>query len=359
MRDEIIELTTELVKFQTFSENKEEIRKCIDFIEDYFRDTPLLVLRFEKNDKPSLFISFRDTTEPEVILHGHVDVVGNGNDQFEVSFSEDGNKLYGRGAIDMKSQVAAMMVLFKELASEKRKPNIALMIVSDEESGGWDGSEHILNEGYTAKFFISGEVSDLGIGNLAKGILRFDLESRGKPAHAAMPWRGENAIEFLMQEFQKIKMLFEDKPDDNSWCSTVNLSLICGGTTINQVPDTCKISLDIRFLPEEDPQKIVTQIQNICPELEITNVKVSPPVSTDPTNKYVKSLSKCIRELTGENPKFTRQHSSSDARHFSQRGIPSIVFGPKGHGEHSHDEYVEVESLMLFYEILRKFVTSI
>ena len=126
---------------------------------------------------------------PTIVLHGHLDVVPGRPGQFEPRV--DGDRLYGRGAYDMKGALAAMLLTFAAMR-EQDGVRVRLGIVGDEESEEEEdrGSDHLVDTGFVGDFAITGEPTDLHIGVEAKGVLAVRLEVSGVAAHGATPWLG-------------------------------------------------------------------------------------------------------------------------------------------------------------------------
>ena len=101
--------------------------------------------------------------------------------------------------MDMKANVACLMTVFKDVADKVNYP-LGLQLVTDEEIGGFHGTKYQIEKGVRAEFVVVGESTDLNIKNRAKGILWAKISAKGKTAHGAYPWRGENAI-WKMNEF--------------------------------------------------------------------------------------------------------------------------------------------------------------
>ena len=152
MLQKIIELTNTLIRFKT-TEDSPSLVEAIDYIENYLREYPLVIKSYFRQGKPSLVITFRESKEIDFFLNGHLDVVDAKANDFEPRL-EEGGKLYGRGSSDMKGPLAAMIVLMMDLSQlePNKRPDIGLMIVSDEEIGGEAGTYYLLNEeGYRSK----------------------------------------------------------------------------------------------------------------------------------------------------------------------------------------------------------------
>ena len=174
----------------------------------------------------------------------------------------EGDRIYGRGAYDMKGALAAMMGALQELR-DARGVRVLLAVVPDEESEEEidRGTEFLIKSGYTGDFAITGEPTDLHVGVQAKGVLAMRLEVIGTSAHGATPWLGDNAILKALDTFRSIESLpFARESSDLFDRPSINLGRILGGDALNKVPDSCVIDVDIRYLPGQDPQDIRRQV---------------------------------------------------------------------------------------------------
>jgi succinyl-diaminopimelate desuccinylase len=351
-------LIKKLIAFESDKNHPEEIKKCFDLVVGELKKAGLKVKTFSRNNKPSLVATLTPIKTPKIFLNGHLDVVPGKPAQFKPKIV--GNRLYGRGTIDMKAAVVVMIKLMKELAQKHKnqiKDKIGLMIVSDEEIGGFDGSRFLLKKGYKPEFFLAGEPTDFKIGAQAKGLLWLKLTLMGKSAHGAYLWKGQNAIIKANQAIKQIIKLFPP-PKKEAWQTTCNIATISGGKTTNQVPDQCEIKLDIRYLPEKKPDEIIKMIQKVVPEVKIETIFKEPAANCSKTNPFITKLKKSIKKATGKESGFIKKHAASDARHYSAAGVPSIAFGPIGQGQHSDSEWVDLKSLKTYYRILKDFLLS-
>lgn len=358
---DILELTREMVKFKSTKNNEEEISNCLNFIKDYFSGEETVIREYEDQGVNSLVVSFEETKDPEIMLHGHIDVVDGDKEMFEPE-TKDG-KIHGRGTADMKAGIACLMKLMKKM--EKKKPDIALMIVTDEEIGGLNGSKYLLEEkGYRPKFAITAEPNNLENGYMdivtkQKGILWLDLETGGKSAHAARLWKGNNAVEKMIEIYDnEIRPLFPDSSNE-TWDTTCNIGKIEGGDgSRNKVPSSSRIELDIRWSDNYKPDQILSDIRKIK-DVEITGIELNEPMlDTDNDSKYVKKLKRSA-ERSIEESKITRKEHASDARHFSEKGIPTVVFGPEGYNSHETGEFTVIESFEDYIDILEDFIKAL
>jgi succinyl-diaminopimelate desuccinylase len=354
VEQEIIELTEDLVRFRSTKNNPDEIEKCIDYIAEYFSDGVYVVRRFERNGKPSLLVSFEETMEPEVLLHGHIDVIEADEEMFEPRV--EGSKLHGRGTADMKAGVAAIMTVME--AVRDTKPSVGLLIVSDEELGGFDGVNYLLEEkGLRPSFAISAEPNNmdgyLDIVTHQKGILQVEVTAEGRSAHGSRPWKGENAAEKLMEKYNEINDLFEPA-EQGEWTTTVNLGRLEAGESTNKVPERAEMHLDIRYAKSYPSEEVLADLRSI-EGIDIEASLDEPMLHNDNGNTSIQNLRSVAEDVAGECT-VTRKEPGSDMRFMTEKDIPAVVFGPEGYNAHAPDEYAVIDSFDDYFEIVRRFV---
>lgn len=353
----ILELTEQLCSFKTTKGRLRGIENCLDFIEEYFSDSCLEVERYEKEGTPSLVITYNGNPDPEVMLHGHIDVVEGPEEIFEPEIRD--GKIFGRGTADMKSGVAALMKLMKDKKSEQ--PDIGLMIVTDEEVGGFNGAKYLVeNSFYSPEFVISAEPNNTGgylkIISKQKGVIRAEISAEGKNAHGSRPWNGENAAEKLWEKYFELKKNFST--DKEEWDTTVNLGRFDSGEAVNVVPGKAEAQLDIRYTKSYPPEEVEKDLENI-EGLSYSIKSVDPMLDTDSENDYVQVLKEASESVTGDEVDITRKEPASDVRHFSEHGIPGVVFGPEGYNVHEDREYAVIDSFDDYYRCLTEFIRKI
>jgi succinyl-diaminopimelate desuccinylase len=353
---EIVELTKKLMRFRTTSDNPNELERCMDFIEGYFSDHDVKITRFEKNKKPSLVISLGKTTRPELFLAGHIDVVP-AADRLFVPKQKNG-RLYGRGAYDTKSSVALMIVLMKQFSLLDEMPDIALMITSDEETGGKDGAKYVLQK-YSSSFaIILDGGKDYEIITTEKGALHLKLTAQGKNAHGSTPWEGDNAIDTLIGFYARLRKKFPKTPkSDRVWVNTLSIGTFNGGHAINQVPEHAEMGLDMRFVGERERDKILRFVSK-AKGIDVEIASGAQFLSTSPKNRYVQKLQWSAQKILGRKGKLGKEEGASDARYFADKHIPSVLLWPLGHHAHAEKEYVEIKSLGRLYLILQHYISN-
>ncbi|ACN14327.1 peptidase family protein (putative zinc metallopeptidase) [Desulforapulum autotrophicum HRM2] len=355
-KDEIIPLLKELIEFKSTASRPIEISRCADFIETYVKQTGARYTRIDHNNIPSILVTPKGKVTP-VLLMAHFDVV-EAEDPLFTAVENQGN-LYGRGSNDDKYAVAVCLVLLKKWMAtlEKNQQSQAhlpfgILITGDEETGGYDGAQYALRQ-VKANFAIA-----LDGGNpekvilKEKGMLQLELAAHGKAAHGARPWLGVNAIDLLVDDLQKIRPLFMDKAEGH-WHKTLNLGIIRGGDSVNQVCDKAWALLDIRYTENDDPDQIVADIDGLT-HSTIT-IKEKEPLFTGGHSDYLdKLLSLVPQAVTGN------EHGASDARFLGDLNIPGIIWGARGNQTaHAKDEHVEIKSVIMVFETLDRFMDLI
>lgn len=347
------ELLKELILID--SSTKEGANQAVEFCKQWLIEHELQPNLIENNGYKMLVCEIGEG-DKTIVFNGHVDVVSGKKEQF-IPVEKNG-RIYARGAADMKAGVAAMMFAMKELRNQKLGVKIQLQIVSDEEIGGMNCTGYLVQNDYRGDFVICSEPTQLGIALQAKGVLRLEVEVTGKSAHGSRPWEGENAIVKAYQVYEKLLELpFTKESSDFYPSPSINLAIISGGEVFNKVPDHCLMSLDIRYLPGQDPDTIVQQIEGISDGKVTVGLK-GIPVATNQDDPFITQLKPILeKHIAGEAVIFG-QHGAADTQYFAAHGIPAIEFGPSGANWHGDDEFIELESLEKYKEILIDYVKS-
>ncbi len=350
------ELTARLIEFKSTKEHPEELANIIDFVSAYLGDG-FFKQKFERNGKHSMVVSLQEGRHAKIMFVGHLDVVEGEEIQFHPII--EGDKLFGRGALDMKGPDAVMIELFKELKNT-RLP-ISLMLTTDEEIGSKDGVEYLLKEeGFSADFAVipdGGENFDLII--KGKGVAHFHVEATGASVHGSRPWEGDNAIDKLIDFYKELKEYFPKEPcgDPQHWHNTINLGVLKGGEAPNIVPDKAEMELDIRFVEPWTVSKMHSFVlEKAGNKVKVELLSYGEVVSTPEDHPMVQKFKKSVEEVLGRPAKFAVEHGATDGRFFSEKGIPTIITYPVGGNIHGKDEWVSIKSLYQLFEIFKRFL---
>lgn len=349
-------LTESLIRLKTIPEHPEDLRKSLELVEQELAG--FTIERFTCDGVESILVHNQET-RPEkfkLILNAHLDIIPGNESQYEPK--REGDKLIGVGAMDMKANLVCAIEAFKKLANQVSYP-LALQLVTDEEIGGFKGTKYQVEQGVNAEFVLSTEPTNFDIVHEAKGVLWLNITATGETAHGAYPWRGKNAVETVLDVAEKIRGIVVN-PTEQQWCSTLNIAGIdTPNTAHNKVPDSCTLRLDIRFVPG-DEERILKGIQAIllasCTLEVLAN---EPALDTPKDNPFVTTLAAVTQGVIGREAVLRGAQGSSDARHFRHVDTDGIEFGPVGDGIGADDEWVSIESLGQFQEILERFITEL
>lgn len=354
VRDELVALTTDLMRFRSTADQPQELAAAMDYVARYLQVIPgLFVQRSEENGKPSLVATLRDTRSPALMLNGHLDVVSAEPEQFEPRIEH--NRIYGRGSQDMKGSIAVLLRLLRELTGWETPPDVGVQFVSDEEIGGAHGTGRLVREGWRCNFFIAAEPTDLHICHQQKGGVWLQVRQMGMPGHASRPWDAHNPLYAFSAGLAALVERFPP-PAAESWQTTVVPTLMhAGGVSANQIPAEVTLSVDIRRVPEDTPEALIGAVQACFPEAEVIPRSIIPPLVTNANDAHIRALAEVTTRMCGHTVQVYREHYSSDARFYSEAGIPAVCFGPVGHGLHSDDEWIDIDSLAEFYRVLCAF----
>lgn len=354
----MLALTRRLVVYKSYTPAAAE--STIDFISGWFEARGLETIRYEgaglHGELSSLVVRVGGG-EPKILLHGHADVVPGEEDQFVAN--EQGGELYGRGVYDMKGALAAMMYAVEDLHALDCNATVELLIVPDEERehGGPKGAEILIQHGHTGDFLITGEPTDFHIGVQAKGVVDLRITLRGKSAHGSRPWLGKNAVLLAYEHYKRVRELpFARERSELFPYPSINMARIIGGDVINRVPDRCTYDLDIRYLPEQNPEEITRQIRSINLPADVEVLFFHEPTYVSRENPFVKALREVAARHFHGNPVGVGRHGSSDIIYFQRAGIPGVEFGPIGGGHHGPKEFVVSSSLETYRQMLVQFV---
>lgn len=361
--DGLIAAACRLLAIESTAAHPDALPAALDLVLDLL-GPGFTVERFVSGGRPSALVYRPVPHRPtfRVLLNAHLDVVPGTPDQFVPR--RVGDRLYARGAQDMKVTALALALAFRELADTVPYP-LGLQLVTDEELGGYHGTAHQVARGVRAGFAIVGEYSGLELVTESKGIADVTLTAIGQAAHGAYPWLGDNALLRLLRALDRLLAAYPP-PAEPVWRSTVNLAAIeTDNTAINQVPARAQARLDIRYPPEDarfagrDPDEVVAALAELVgPDVAVRLDRFDPPHHADERRAEVRALRDAVR-AEGYPGGFLRKHGAADSRHLAAVGIPAVAFGIGGDGQHGPAEYADLVTLRPYRRALRRFLLAV
>jgi acetylornithine deacetylase len=253
----VFELTKSLISIPSISGDEE---KVAEFLADYLRAGFEVDIQYAAEGRPNVYARRGD---PDVVLSTHTDTVPP-----YVEFREDDEFIYGRGACDTKSIIAAMIKAAEALI-EANVTDFGLLFVVGEEAGsvGAKAANTIANR---VRYLINGEPTESKLALGSKGALRAILRARGRAAHSAYPEMGESAIEKLLDVLNDLRRV-EFPRDETLGATTMNIGMIKGGVAGNVIPPEAEAELMFRVVTNNDSLKsIIEDVVDSRAELEYT-----------------------------------------------------------------------------------------
>ncbi len=377
MKDDIVNFHQQLVQMP--SENPpSKYREISKFIENKMNEFGLST----KIKRNNVIGELGNSNGPTLIFNAHYDTVekfkGWNRDPFGGIIEND--RIYGRGASDDKSSVAAEIFAAKALINAGINLNGKLVVtaVNDEELGGYGGSNYILESKLVKgdACIVGDAPADYPIGFL-HGAIFVSFSIKGKQSHGFMhpdlplpnrtQYSGISAIHkmvpimnfliALQEEFTKTETKYPIPPECPSKISSVNMAMIEGGTKVSTVANRCYLHCSIQTIPEHDVEEIKTRILDYVeslkkadPSLEIT---VQIPISyrphfIDPKSIFAKAVIKATKAVYGEEREFKMFNCTTDAHWFADKGIETVIIGTfrEDNVIHCADENVHIEDLI-------------
>lgn len=362
-QERLLRLASDLVRIPSENPPGQEAEVAA-FLVRYFRD-----IGFEPTvqeitpGRPNVMVQLEGQEPgPHLIFNGHTDVVPPGPgwslDPYGAEVRD--GRLYGRGSADMKGGVAAMIEAALTVAqSSPFRGTITLAMVADEEEGG-GGTRHAVQQGLRGDWAIIPEPTDLRPVIAHKGDFNFYITVHGEAAHGSVPDQGINAIYGagkLLTAIQELNHRLSNQSHALVGSPTVSVGTIRGGEITCMVPSECRIAVDRRLIPGEDPADVITEMETLLADLARADPTfkadmVTPiqalPMEVSPDLPVVRALRSASERMVGVDPGVFGWSATCDASILAQEAdTPTVIFGPGSidRAAHRPDESVSIEEL--------------
>ena len=335
--------------------------------------------------KPNLLVTIPGEHDRTVLFNGHLDTVPFQEARWDRDplGERDGERVYGRGATDMKGPIASLLLAARAYAETGATPPVTLefALVSDEETAGPAGTETLLERNaVAADACVVAETTSQperpSVTVAERGRLWLTLEGRGKAAHGSRPMLGVNAIDRLDEAVEacretllecdlsygdRLDPVVEDSVDYYAAAMgrdaarelferpTVNLGTFEGGDAINSVPERAVAELDVRLTPGVDPTDVFSEICDTLSEHDRVSVQeLSSTAGTyeDVDSPVVDPAVEATRRVSGERVYRRCASGGSDARLFRHAGVPTVELALGLGNAHESDEYTTTDTLL-------------
>ena len=371
-----LDLLKKLIQIESISPND---NGCFDVIKQQFDGLDFSFEETKYKNISNLIITNGDSKNKTFCFLGHTDVVPPGPEsEWSVPpFSGEiiDNKIYGRGAADMKSGVACFISALKEFLSENKDPsfNIMVLLNSNEEGKLENGKvDRVINEMIDKDKFIDfcliGEPSSSKkVGDVIRigrrGSLSGNLKVYGIQGHVAYPKQALNPILGIGKTLEELKNMEWDRGNENFEPTSFQVSNIKSGTGAeNVVPGVLEMSFNFRFSPESSPDGLKEMFEALLKKSDL-KYDVSWTVSAVPflTSKteFIDIVKSSIKEINNIDTKIDNGGGTSDGRWVAPMGSEIVELGPLNKTIHQIDEHVDIEDLSTLKEIYKKILIKV
>jgi len=393
-RNDLVALTQELVRFPTINPPGEAYTPCAEYIARRLKGSGFHCQLIRGEDTPGDTDRYPRTNinariegkrpGPTVHFNSHIDVVEAGDgwtfDPFGAEIAD--GKIYGRGTCDMKGGLSTSIIAAEIYirANPDFSGAIEISGTVDEESGGYGGVAYLASKGFFSKPRVDHVIipeplnkDRICLGH--RGVWWAEIETKGQQAHGSMPFLGDSAIRHMSAVLERFENDLYPKLDDKrtvmpvvpegARTSTMNFNSIHGGQTDDyqglpspNVADSCKLTIDRRFLIEESLEEVKSEVTDILEHLKKTRPKFDYdirdlfevlPIMTEKNEPVPSSVAAAIKEVMGKEAQYVVSPGTYDQKHISRIGHlhDCVAYGP-GILDLAHcaDEFIVIEDMI-------------
>ncbi|MCH5461734.1 ArgE/DapE family deacylase [Lactobacillus sp. LC28-10] len=361
-----IAILQKLVQIESVNGNEAVVAHYLASLFEPYHQSAKVELVTYSPGRDNLVVTIGQPEGKQLGLSGHEDVVDPGNlaawhhDPFAGEIV-DGH-LFGRGASDMKSGLAAIVIAMLELLENGTHLNgsVRLLATVGEETGEY-GAAQLTKAGYADHLagLVIAEPTGLDkIAYTARGVIDYHVDSIGKSVHSAQSAKGINAIDNLIVFYNEVTEIMKqfDKMDPVLGGLLHNVDLISGGEQINSIPDKARLSANVRTIPAYPNQMIYDTLERLVHhlndrpgfQLKLSYSYPEEAIPGRPDAPLVKLAQKIGHRVIGNRVIPVGAGGASDASEFlqSKARFSAIVYGPGTNTSHEADEYVEINQFL-------------
>jgi len=367
-----IEILQHIIQIPSVNDNETAVA---DYIASLFAPYPQAKVEkvpFAEN-RDNLVVTIGEG--PQIGLSGHMDVVDPGDHS---AWSHDpfggeivGDQLFGRGASDMKSGLAAIVITMLEFLEQGTplKGSVRLLATVGEETGEY-GAATLTDAGYADELAGLVIAEPSGLDNVvytARGVIDYKVVSTGKGSHSASPEKGINAITNLLKFYNAVGPIMAQHTQTDPVLGGLlhNVDLISGGEQINSIPAHAELMANMRTIPAYPNQVIYDELEALVAklnqeptvDLELSYSYPEEAIPGDPNAPLVQLAKQISDKLCGHDTKIVGSGGANDGAEFlrAKADFTSIEIGPGSNTSHQVDEYVSIKEYLKaidFYEAL-------
>jgi acetylornithine deacetylase len=319
--------------------------------------------------RPNVVAEIGANKGPTLVLCAHLDTVGTEGmtiPPFEARV--EGERLYGRGAYDMKGSAAAIMVAMASLAAEAPVGRVIAALVADEEYASLGAYDFVRRHRSDACIVTEPANGDLVLAH--KGFVWIDIVTRGRAAHGSRWDLGVSAIGRMcpiisaLEEFDRTELRRRTHPLVGP--ASLHCALISGGTGLSTYASECRLQVERRTLPGETADQVRAEVEAVVrqtgQEALVSATFARDACVCDADARVVSVVRDAVTEVVGQRPRDAGVGFWMDAAVFAAEGVPTVNYGPLGEGAHAALEWVDIDSCTRLAHVLasaaRRFAAS-
>lgn len=370
-----VKILEDLVAIKSVNENEIEVAEYLKKIfEEHGIETSIVPV----TDTRVNLVAEIGSGSPIFGISGHMDVVSPGDESKWATdpfvLTEKEGKLYGRGANDMKSGLAALAIAMIDIKENDslQKGTVRFMATTGEEVGG-AGAKKLYEDGYMddVDALIVAEPSQDVIVYSHKGSMNFKVSSNGQEAHSSMPHLGYNAIDLLTAFIAKANAEVRDPSRSNETLGELimNCTIIQGGQQVNSIPSLATAEFNVRTIPEYDNEEVIGKFNQIAEDLNQKGADLTvevtmslPSVFTDGRSNLVQSAQTLGEKYFGVKPKLIGSPGVTDGSNLLRSkgdDFPFMMFGPGlTKMAHKNNEYVDRDVYLKFIDLYEEMIVE-
>jgi acetylornithine deacetylase len=338
-------------------------------IADRLRQTPGISVELQEAGphRPNVIASVGDGPGRTLMLNGHTDTVTLEGVAEPLSGRVDGSRLYGRGSNDMKSSIAAMIVLLETIAKAGDFPGrlVATFVVDEEYAS--IGTQAVCREidRWRPDAALVLEPTGLDIDIAHKGFVWATIDTEGFAAHGSAWAEGVDAIAMMGHVLVELENLNDDlvsRPGHELvGPPSIHASLIHGGQELSSYPASCHLEIERRTVPSESAEQVRSELEKIIAQLRdddpefaatLTMGLVRDPFEVGRHAPIIQSVRAASEHILGRTPEFGGGSGWMDSALLASAGVSTAIFGPGGYGSHGFEEWADLDMLSDFANVL-------
>lgn len=343
------------------SSNPGAFARARQWIWQYLADTDAEFVDFDVDGLTSTIIRPRGSARPSIIGDAHLEVVPAADQMFELR--REGDRLYGRGAADMKTALLMLLCVLRDLLTSDDHHDLWLVITEDEEIGSQRGTACIVDylsarDLLAPVAFVPDGGHDFAYVEAEKGIATIRVVARGDGGHASRPWLATNPIETMQAFARDCRRAFPGPTDEADTRASFVPTSVSAGDATNQIPTECRAVFDVRFSGDQTPADIRALVDDVADDhgVAVRYSKLDVAADYPPDAPVAREYIRMLTDVVGREPEILRSAGASNGRFYAAHGVQVLMTNARAGGAHSRREWVDASSLPTYHEVVHRTV---